>query len=201
MGAGSRRASAWVTLGLGLLIALMPANAEATVRIGGPFALTDQHGVARTDADFRGSWMLIYFGFTYCPDLCPNTLLKMTSALEELAVRSPDKAARVVPLFISVDPERDTPETLLGYATQFHPRLVALTGTPRAVADVRRPYGVFSAKVPAAEPGEYVVDHTSFVYLVGPDGRYVQHFESDVGVDELVAALERSAADPVPGGS
>lgn len=196
-----RRALAWVTVGLGLLIALTPVGTGAAVRIGGPFELIDQHGAARTDADFRGSYMLIYFGFTNCPDLCPTTLLKMTDAIEEVAVLSPVKSARVVPLLISVDPERDTPEVLREYAAQFDPRLVALTGTPRALADVGRTYGVFSAKVPTEEPGEYVVDHTSFVYLMGPDGKYIEHFESDVGVGDLVAALKQSTVGPSTGGS
>jgi protein SCO1/2 len=188
-------------IGLGLLFALAPVGGGAAVQIGGPFELVDQHGATRTDADFRGSYLLIYFGFTYCPDLCPTTLLKMASALEDLAVLSPAKADRVVPMFISVDPERDTPEVLRGYAEQFDPRLVALTGTPRALAKLGRVYGVFFAKVPTAQPGEYLVDHTSFVYLIGPDGKYVQHFESDVSVDDLVGALRQSVVGPTVGGN
>ena len=125
----------------------------------------------------------------------------MTDALEELAGRSPGKAARVVPMFISVDPKRDTPEMLRGYAEQFDPRLVALTGTPRALAKVGRAYGVFSAMVPTGEPGGYVMDHTSFLYLIGPDGKYVQHFESDVSVDDLVGALIRTVVEPEVGRS
>jgi cytochrome oxidase Cu insertion factor (SCO1/SenC/PrrC family) len=188
-------------LALGALAALTSVGHAAAVQIGGPFELVDQHGATRTDADFRGSYLLIHFGFTYCPDFCPTTLLKMADALEELAVLSPAKAERVVPTFISVDPERDTPETLRGYAEQFNPRLVALTGTPKALAKVGRRYGVFSAKVPTGEPGGYVVDHTSFLYLIGPDGKYVQHFESNVSVDDLVGALERSVVAPAAGGS
>jgi cytochrome oxidase Cu insertion factor (SCO1/SenC/PrrC family) len=188
-------------IALGLLLTLASAGRGAAVQIGGPFELVDQHDATRTDADFRGSYLLIYFGFTYCPDLCPTTLLKVADALEELAALSPTKAERVVPVFISVDPERDTPEALRGYAEQFDPRLVALTGTPRALAKVGRKYGVFSAKVLTGESGGYVMDHTSFLYLMGPDGKYVQHFESDVSVDDLVGALERSVVAPAVGGS
>lgn len=186
-----------LTIGLGLLLALMPAATGAAVRIGGPFRLVDQYGATRTDADFRGSHMLIYFGFTHCPDLCPTTLLKVTDALAELATAAPADAGRVVPVFISVDPERDTPEVLRGYAEQLAPRLVALTGSPRALAEVGREYGVFAAKVPTGGPGEYVMDHTSFLYLMGPDGEYVRHFESDVGAAELVDALKQSMAGRV----
>ncbi len=121
----------------------MPARCE----IGGPFKLVDQLGVTRTDADFRGSYLLIYFGYTYCADLCPTTLLEMADAIEELAERSPDVAARVVPIFVSVDPERDTPDVLGPYVEDFHPRMVGLTGTPAALAQVGRRYGVRSAKI------------------------------------------------------
>ena len=169
--------------------------------IGGPFELVDQHGATRTDADFRGSYLLIYFGFTHCPDTCPTALSKVTGALEALAELDAAKARRVVPMFISVDPERDTPAVLRGYAEQFDPRLVALTGTPRELARLGRAYGVHSAVVPTAEHGGYVMDHTSFLYLIGPDGKYVRHFESDVSVDDLVAALRQSVVGPAVGGS
>jgi len=185
-----------------LLVALTPGSVDAAVRIGGPFELVDQNGVTRTDADYRGSFMLIYFGFTSCPDTCPTTLLKMSQALETLGGLDAAKAERVVPVFISVDPQRDTPEVLRGYAEQFHSRLVALTGEPSKLAEMGRAYGVFTAIVPTGEPGGYTVDHTSFIYLMGPDGRYVEHFESDVSVDELGAALGRSVTvGPVSGGS
>jgi protein SCO1/2 len=195
-----RRAAAWSMIGLGLLVALTPLDGGAAMRIGGPFELVDQEGATRTDADFRGSYMLIYFGFTYCPDLCPTTLLNISDALEDLRTLAPSKAERVVPVFISVDPERDTPDVLRSYAAPFDPRLVALTGTPRALAAVGRTYGVFAAKVPTGEPGGYVMDHTGFVYLIGPDGKYVQHFESDFSVDDLVEALSEAVVEAAVGG-
>ncbi len=190
----------WRALALAPLLALAPPAARA-ITIGSPFTLVDEHGATRTDRDFRGSYMLIYFGYTYCPDTCPTTLLKITDALDQLAAQAPAKAERVVPLFISVDPERDTPEVLRSYAANFHPRLVALTGTPRELERLGRTYGVFFAKVPTGEPGEYLMDHTSFIYLMGPDGKYIEYFDGDVSVDDLVAALRRDVVAAAGGDS
>jgi protein SCO1/2 len=187
---GLRLRSGWRAIGLALLVALAPPS-TAAVSIGGPFELVDQHGVTRSDEDFRGRYMLMYFGFTHCPDTCPTALLKITHALEELAELDAAKAERVVPMFISVDPERDTPEALRSYAENFHPRLVALTGTRRQLEELGRVYGVFFAKVPTGPPGEYLMDHTGFVYLIGPGGNYLEYFESDASIDDLLDALRR----------
>jgi cytochrome oxidase Cu insertion factor (SCO1/SenC/PrrC family) len=195
-----RRWSGHRAIGLALLVALAPPGTGA-VSIGGPFELVDPHGAMRTDEDFRGAYVLMYFGFTYCPDTCPTALLKITHALEELAALAPTKAERVVPVFISVDPKRDTPEALRSYAENFHPRLVALTGTPRELQRLGRAYGVFFAKVPTGESGEYLMDHTGFVYLIGPDGKYLEHFESDASVGDLVDALRRHVLVAEVGGS
>ena len=166
---------------------LLPA---AEVDVGAPFILTDQHGATRTDADFRGSYMLIYFGYTYCPDTCPTSLLKMVEALDALGAREPAKAARIVPILITIDPLRDSPALLKDYASSFSPRLVALTGTSDALRDLAYAYGVFFAKAPgSAGVNSYLIDHTSFTYLMGPDGRYVTHFEKDVSAGDLAAAL------------
>jgi protein SCO1/2 len=134
-------------------VALAPACGRAGVNIGGPFELLDQSGATRTDEDFRGSYMLMYFGFTTCPDTCPTALLKITNALERLAELDAAKAEWVVPIFVSVDPARDTPEALQSYAEHFHPHLVALTGAPRELDRLGRAYGVFFARVPTREPG------------------------------------------------
>lgn len=196
--AALRRTSALLLAGC---MALFAAGSTRAVEIGGPFELVDQNGVTRTDADFAGSYLLVYFGYTYCPDLCPTTLIEMAEAVEVLAELEPAKAARVVPVFITVDPERDTPDLLKGYAEGFHPRLVALTGSQRAVDKVGRKYGVFHARAPGRGPDDYLVDHTSFVYLMGPDGRYLEHFEKDASVDDLVAALRREVVVPHGQGS
>ena len=160
----------------------------AEVEIGAPFSLTDQNGRTRTDKDLRGSYLLVYFGYTFCPDICPTGLLKITEALATLERQDPAKAARVVPVFITVDPQRDTPEQLKDYARDFSPRLVALTGKPEALRDVAYGYGTFFAKAPGG--GEtYFLDHTGFTYLMGQDGRYIEHFENDVTAEELTTAL------------
>jgi cytochrome oxidase Cu insertion factor (SCO1/SenC/PrrC family) len=188
-------------VGLALMVTIAPVPGTAEVQIGGPFELKDQHGATRTDKDFRGSYLFMFFGFTNCPDTCPTTLMTMTQALEALARQDKAKAERVVPIFISVDPERDTPQVLKDYAENFHPRLVALTGTHNQLSEVARPYGVFFAKVLTGGAGRYVIDHTSFIYLVGPDGKYIKHFESDVTVDQLVDALRSVGTRKVDGDS
>jgi protein SCO1/2 len=174
---------------------LPPASVAAdTPTLGGPFELTDQNGVRRTDADFHGFYPLIYFGFTHCPDLCPTTLSLMGRALDALAEQAPAKAARVVPIFITVDPERDTVDLLHDYVASFHPRLVGLTGTPAQVEHVAKNYGAFYAPVPIGG-GDYLMDHSGFILLMGPEGDYVTHFESDVTQDELVEALAQHVAE------
>lgn len=174
-----------------------PFLPAAEVEVGAPFTLIDQNGKPRSDADFRGSYMLIYFGFTFCPDLCPTALLTMVQALDKLAMSAPIDADRITPIFITIDPERDTSDVLKDYAASFSPRLVALTGKPDDLRDVAYGYGVFFARVPGG--GEnYLMDHTSFTYLMGPDGRYITHFEKDVTPEELARVLEAQTAAKEP---
>ena len=143
------------------------------VKIGGPFTLVDHDGAPRGAGDFRGQRMLVFFGYTYCPDVCPTALSDMALALDALG----DDAAKVRPIFITVDPARDTPARLKAYVANFHPRLVGLSGSEQAVTAVAKAYRVYFAKSKAeAEPGEYLMDHTSIIYLMGPDGRYLTHF-------------------------
>jgi cytochrome oxidase Cu insertion factor (SCO1/SenC/PrrC family) len=160
---------------------------SGTPLIGGPFHLTDDQGKPRSDADFRGKLMLIYFGYTTCPDLCPTTLAIMGDALDRLG---PD-AADIAPLFITVDPERDTVEHLKGYAEQFGPGIVGLTGTAEQIADAAHAYKVYYHKA-EAKPGEsYLMDHSSIVYLMDRDGRYVANFGPD-STSEDIARVVRS---------
>jgi protein SCO1/2 len=150
-----------------------PGGTGGIVQIGGPFTLVDQDGKTRTDADYRGRHMLIYFGYTYCPDVCPTALSDMGLALDALG----DDADKVVPMLITVDPERDTPERLKDYVSNFHPGMVGLTGDDAAVTAAAKAYRVYFAKSNAeSAPGEYLMDHTSIIYLMGPDGRYQTHF-------------------------
>ena len=141
--------------------------------VGGPFTLTDHNGRRVTDADFRGKYMLIMFGFTYCPDICPSGLQVMSAALDQLGA----KADKIVPVFISVDPERDTPEQLAQYVQSFHPRLVGLTGTAEEIAAAAKAYRVYYKKVADAKStAGFTYDHSALIYLMGPDGAYVTHF-------------------------
>jgi cytochrome oxidase Cu insertion factor (SCO1/SenC/PrrC family) len=153
--------------------------------VGGPFELTDQTGHRRTDADFRGKLVVLYFGYTYCPDVCPTELQSISLALDKLGAA----ADAVQPLFITVDPERDTPARLADFVPSFHPRLIGLTGS---LADIRKTavaYRTFFAKNNAAKPGDYSVDHTGFIYLVGKDGRYLSFLPPGLAPDEIADAI------------
>jgi cytochrome oxidase Cu insertion factor (SCO1/SenC/PrrC family) len=164
------------------------ASGFTQIAIGGPFALVDQNGVPRHDSDFRGELMLVYFGYTYCPDACPTALQTMTTALDDLG----DGAKGVQPIFVSVDPERDTVAQMKTYAQNFHPRLLALTGSPDQVAAAANAYRIFYEKVKAEDGGnDYLVDHSSFVYLMGRDGRYLAHFGPDVTAAGMAAEIKK----------
>lgn len=164
-----------------------PKPKEEAVLIGGAFTLTDSEGKRRTDAEFRGKHMLVFFGFTNCPDFCPTALYGITQALEKLG----PKADGLAPIFISVDPERDTPAQLKNYAQNFDKRIVMLTGTPQEIEAVARAYRVYYAKRPLEKAGEYTMDHSAYMYLLDRDGRYLTHFRHAVPPDELAKALER----------
>src|SRR6185312_13074753 len=157
---------------------------------GGPFALTDQFGKPRTDADFRGRYMLVFFGFTNCPDICPVELQTISDALDQLDAK---QAANVTPIFITVDPERDTPEALRAYVANFHPRLVALTGSVESIGTVAKAYRVYYAKATGtnapSDPSAYVLDHFALVYLMGPQGEYVTHFSPGTTAQDMAADL------------
>jgi protein SCO1/2 len=159
----------------------------AAPSVGGPFALIDQNGVARRDSDFRGKLMLVYFGYTYCPDACPTTLQAITETLDLLG---PD-AAKVQPIFISVDPARDTPEQLKSYAANFHPSLLALTGTPDALKQAEQEYHIYVAKVPQSGDNDYLIDHSSIVYLMGRDGRFLGQFPTGLPPKVMAATIGR----------
>ena len=159
---------------------------KTAVAIGGPFSLTDQDGKKRSDADFRGQLMLVFFGYANCPDECPLTLQNMSNALAALG----DKGASVTPIFITVDPERDTVAKLKGYAPRFSPRLVALTGTPDEIAAAAKAYRVYFAKHEESGGG-YSMDHTSLVYLMDRDGHYLTHFGPDVSPQDMAAGIAK----------
>lgn len=168
--------------------------AEAVIAggsIGGPFTLTDQLGRSVTDADFRGRWMLVYFGYTYCPDVCPTTLQTIAGAMDALG---PD-AAKIVPVFVTIDPARDTPKVLASYVKLFDPRLVGLTGTPDQIAAVAHAYHVYYARVPGSSSNSYAMDHSSFIYLMDPQGRFVTLFRPDSTAGQIAAGIARRLHD------
>jgi protein SCO1/2 len=150
---------------------LSAPSVSQVAAIGGPFSLTDQNGHTVTDRDLKGRPFLVFFGFTHCPDVCPTALFEVSEVMRALG---PD-ADRMRALFITVDPERDTPATLKDYLSSFDPRLSALTGDPEAVAAVAKAYRVYFKKVPLSEGG-YTMDHTAIVYLMNKDGKFVSPF-------------------------
>lgn len=162
-------------------------KASGPARIGGPFGLVDQRGRRRSDRDFRGKRMLVFFGYTHCPDFCPTGLQTMTQALRLLGA----DAAKLQPIFVTVDPERDTVKVLRSYAANFHPSLIALTGTTAEVAAAARAYRVYYAKGKIDSDGDYTMAHSTYTYLMGPDGRYITHFRHGISPKALAAGLKK----------
>jgi cytochrome oxidase Cu insertion factor (SCO1/SenC/PrrC family) len=156
--------------------------------IGGSFSLVDQDGRPVTQDTLKGKPTLIYFGFTYCPDVCPTSLLLMETAVEKLG---PDAVKKVNLVFITVDPERDTPEVLKGYVTNFGPTFIGLTGTPEQVAEAARSFRVYYQKVPGKDGGPYLMDHSSIVYLLDRNARFVTHFTHEAKAEAITAGVER----------
>jgi len=152
--------------------------------VGGPFALMDHTGAVRTDVDFRGKLLLLYFGFTYCPDLCPTDLQSIGLAIDHLG-----KAGEAVqPVFITLDPERDTPRHLADYVALFHPRLIGLTGEAKSIRQAARAYKVYYAKVPMAGI-DYTVDHSGYIYLMDRAGQYLGFFPPGTPPDRMVDVI------------
>jgi protein SCO1/2 len=154
-------------------------------RIGGPFSLTDQAGKTVTDRDFDGRYRLVYFGYTYCPDVCPTDLQKIGAVLREMEKSEPRLAAKIVPVFITIDPARDTPEVIGRYVAHFHPRLIGLTGSPEAIARVAKAYAVPYSKV----PGTAYFTHGTVTYLMGPKGEPIAPLTEDMTPDAMRAEI------------
>jgi protein SCO1/2 len=155
--------------------------------IGGPFNLLDHTGRAVTERDFAGKLLLVYFGYTYCPNLCPTALALMGQAIDLLG----DGGAPVVPLFFTLDPARDTPEQLQMYVGYFHPRLVGLTGSPEHVAAAARAYQIHFDRLPGhdGDDEDYLLDHTAIIYLMGRDGRFRAHFSLETPPAAIAARI------------
>jgi protein SCO1 len=165
---------------------VLPSDATRPSGVGGPFRLVDQNGRTVSDQDFKGEPFLVFFGFTNCPDICPTTLFEMSEVLKRLGPDADHTAA----LFISVDPERDTPAKLKDYISSFHPRIFGLTGTPDEIAAIEKEYRVYAKKVPLKD-GDYTMDHSAVVYLMGKDGRFVAPFNLNKSADEAANDLRR----------
>ncbi len=156
------------------------------VQLGGPFALTDQNGMRRTDDEFRGKYMLVFFGYTYCPDVCPTTLAVISAALDMMGQRG----ERIAPIFVSIDPERDTPETMKAYLSAYGERWVGLTGTEDEIASIAKAYRVYY-RANKDEGTNYTVDHSGVVYLMKPDGTYLFNYSLSNSPDAMAADLTR----------
>jgi len=184
---------------LGLLLALTLAacsggSEEPPLKgaaIGGPFTLTDQDGRLATERDYAGRYRIMYFGFTHCPDVCPTDLAVIGQALRRFEKSDPARAARVTPIFVSVDPDRDTPAVIKDYVSAFHPRLVGLTGTPSQLADMARRYGAYYGKAAPTAGGGYEVNHSRLAELIGPRGEPIALLPYEKGAEAVAAELDR----------
>jgi protein SCO1/2 len=161
-------------------------GAQTSSAIGGPFTLTDQGGKTVTDADFKGKPLLVFFGYTHCPDVCPTTLFELSEVMRALGA----DAGKAQAAFISVDPERDTPAVLKDYLSSFDPHLRGLTGSVEQVDAVKKIYRVYSKKVPG-ENGDYTMDHTALVYLMDKQGHFVAPFNLKRAPDVAAADLRK----------
>lgn len=161
---------------------------SGTALIGGPFTMINQKGETVTEQNFKGHYTIYFFGFTFCPDVCPTELQVLSAALKELGAN----ADKITPVFVSVDPERDTPKIIGEYVSSFDPRLVGLTGSPEQVAAMAKAFHIFYQKVPnPKDPKDYEMDHSSIIYLMGPDGTFVKHFPYSTDAKALALDLKR----------
>jgi cytochrome oxidase Cu insertion factor (SCO1/SenC/PrrC family) len=157
--------------------------------IGGPFTLTNQNGERVTDETFRGKYMLVSFGYTYCPDICPAELQLMANAMDLLG----PKADQLTPIFITIDPQRDTVSQLKSYVENFHPRMVGLTGTEEEIKKAASAYRVYYAKADnASSATDYLMDHSTFLYLMDPQGEYVTHFPYGITREKLAERIAKA---------
>ena len=168
------------------LMMLAPADRVRPSSIGGPFEMVDQDGKTVTDADFRGKPFLVFFGFTHCPDICPTKLFELSEVLTRLG----KGADKVNAIFVTVDPERDTPEKLKLYISSFHPRISALSGSRAQVDAIMKAYSAYAKRTPL-EGGGYTMDHTSVVYLMDKEGRFIAPFILERSADAAAADLRR----------
>jgi protein SCO1/2 len=193
---GLKRAALILLIGGGFLVAAVglgwlqsqrqqPSSVADTspVPIGGAFTLVDENGQTVTDQTYRGKWLLVFFGFTHCPDVCPTALNDIALTLDQLG----PLAGSVQPLFVTVDPERDTPDIVKDYTDAFHPNIIGLTGTPAQIAETAKVYRVYYKKV--AQGDTYTMDHSGITYVMATDGKFAAHFSPRTPIDTMTAKL------------
>jgi protein SCO1/2 len=181
-----------ITIAVALSICQPLVRADtAPVTVGGPFTLMAPDGTTVTDKTYHGKWLLVFFGYTSCPDICPTTLYEIAAVIEELG---PD-ATKLQPIFITVDPERDTPEVMGKYTGSFHPRIVGLTGSPQQIAEVVREYGAHSAAHKTGAGAEdYAVNHSTYIYIMDRQGKFVRGLDFDTPTGRIVDTLRKIMA-------
>jgi cytochrome oxidase Cu insertion factor (SCO1/SenC/PrrC family) len=168
------------------LMSQPPLRSVGTPDVGGPFTMVDHSGQTVSEKTYLGKPMLLFFGFTYCPDVCPTELQVMAAALESMG----DAGSEIQPIFVSIDPARDTPEVMKAYVENFGPRFIGLTGTAEQVGIMARAYKVFFEKQPnEAAPDQYLMDHSSTIYLMGADGKFLKHFSYTTDAAKLADGL------------
>lgn len=179
-----------------------PAGAPAAepplagAKIGGPFTLTDQDGKTVRDTDFAGKYRLVYFGYSFCPDICPVDVQKLMRGLSQFEKADVARGAKVVPMFVTVDPARDTPAALKPFVARYHPRLIGLTGTPEQIAAVAKAYVVTYNKVPGSAPDRYLMAHSQLAFLMDPQGKPLALLPlDDPSTDPDEGAPDKVAAD------
>lgn len=160
-------------------------------RIGGPFSLTDQNGRTVTDRSFAGKYRIVYFGYTFCPDVCPVDVQTIGAGLKAFEARDAAKGAKVLPIFITVDPERDTPAVVREFVGNFHPRMVGLTGSPEAIAATAKAYGIYFARQKPGPGGGYIMDHSRQAYLMDRDGKPLALLPVEQGAEKVADELQR----------
>lgn len=165
-------------------------QSEGTPLIGGPFSLVDTSGKRVTNRDFHGKLMLVFFGYAHCPDVCPTELQTMSTVMEKLG----PEAAKVAPIFISVDPKRDTPEALANYMKNFDPRITGLTGDQNDISNAAKAYRVYYRKAGGGAGDDYTVDHSAFAYLMDGEGKYLTHFSFNTEPDSMLAVIKQKIA-------
>lgn len=195
--------AAMITKALALIVGTLLAACSASqpaaddrpplagAKIGAPFTLTNQNGRRVIDRDFAGKWRIVYFGYTFCPDVCPTGLQTLSAGLRVFEKADPGLGAKVVPIFITVDPARDTPAALKPFVAAFHPRLVGLTGSEAEIAAVAKAYGVYAARGKPQPGGGYLVDHSSQAYLMAPDGQPVALLSEEGPPDKIAGELAK----------